>query len=306
MPPLHLKYRPEDLDDVMGNEGAVASLKTLLERDRSEIPHTMLFVGPSGCGKTTLARIIAYELGCDDGDLIEVDTGDFRGIDTARDIRKDMMLAPLMGECKVWILDEFHRATNDCQSAMLKAFEDTPENVYFLLATTDPQKLLPTIRNRCTTFTVEAQTERNLIRLMKRILSTEKKEVPDEVLNQIAQDSLGSPRASLVILDQIIDLPKAAMSDAAKQWAAQENEVIELCRILVSAKPKWSEVAKIISGISTEPESVRRAVLGYCSAALLRSGDEKFYSVMDCFTKNYYDTGKAGLVMSCYLALFGE
>ena len=147
---LAVKYRPKRLADFLGNTETVQALRALMERE--EMPHTILFTGPSGTGKTTLARIVARRLQCSEHDLQELNTADFRGIDTIRDVVRNMALCPMSGSCRVWILDEVHQLSKDAQHALLKALEDTPKHVYFLLATTDPAKLLPTIRTRCVTF----------------------------------------------------------------------------------------------------------------------------------------------------------
>ena len=130
---LYLKYRPNSFDEMVGNEDVVQVLKSQLKGKQT--PHSILFHGPTGCGKTTLGRIVANELGAKGSDLREVDSADFRGIDTIRDIRKQSTYKPLESPCRVWILDEVHKLTNDAQNAMLKALEDTPamSTTYFAL-----------------------------------------------------------------------------------------------------------------------------------------------------------------------------
>ena len=125
---LYQKYRPTNLKDFFGNDGLKRDLKPFLEGRRTP-PKSILFTGPSGCGKTTLARILAYTIGCAEGDINELDTADFRGIDSIRDIRRQMNLVPLGGQARVWILDECHKLTNDAQNALLKALENPPAHV---------------------------------------------------------------------------------------------------------------------------------------------------------------------------------
>jgi DNA polymerase III gamma/tau subunit len=252
------------------------------------------------CGKTTLARIAAAQLGCSDMDLVEVDSADFRGIDTVRDIRRQMGLSPLAGSCRVWILDEIHRATVDAMSALLKALEDTPPHVYFMLATTDPQKLLPTILSRCTELKVAPLEEEQIVRLLHRVTKQEGKSVPMPVLKQIAMNSLGHPRAALVMLDKIIDLPEASMNRAVEKAAVEQSQIIDLCRMLMK-KANWKQVSGVLKGLKDQaPEDVRRAVLGYCSAVLLSGDEPKAFVVMDAFRAPTYDLGWPGIVMACY------
>lgn len=297
---LATKYRPRMLKDFLGNEEVVQSLRTMMERP--EMPHTLLFTGPSGCGKTTLARIVASRLKCSSRDFIENNAADFRGIDSVRDILRIMKLAPMSGSCKVWLLDECHQLSKDAMHALLKAIEEPPKHVYFILATTDPEKLLPTIKTRCVTFDVKPLNDNDMTGLIARVCTAEKVAIPDEVGEQIVQDSLGSARMSLSILDKVINMVPEDMLVAAKQQAANVNESIDLCRALIGKKP-WSVVAKIVKGIQQEPESVRRAVLGYCQSVLLGSNNGQAYIVMDAFREPFYDLGKPGLTMAAYMAV---
>lgn len=298
---LATKYRPKLLRDFLGNEEVTKSLRTMLERE--EIPHTLLFTGPSGCGKTTLARIVAARLKCSQYDFTENNAADFRGIDSVRDILRQMTLAPMSGPCRVWLLDECHQLSRDAMHALLKALEDTPKHVYFLLATTEPEKLLPTIKTRCVTFDVKPLNDNLMDVLLKTVLQKEGVDnVPQEALDQIVQDSLGSARMALSVLDGIINMEPADMLGAAKQTTAQQNASIDLCRALIGKRP-WKEIARIIQGLDQEPESVRRAVLGYASAVLLKSGQPQAYIVLDSFRQDFFTTGKSGLTMAAYASV---
>jgi DNA polymerase III gamma/tau subunit len=286
------------LRDFLGNENTTAALRSMMERE--EIPHTILFTGPSGCGKTTLARIVAKRLKCSEHDLQELNTADFRGIDTIRDVIRNMALCPMSGTCRVWILDEVHQISKDGQHALLKALEDTPKHVYFLLATTDPEKLLPTIRTRCVTFDVKPLSDKLMDVLLKTVIQKEGVDnVPQETIDQIVQDSLGSSRMALSVLDKIINMAPTDMLVAAKQQASQNNAAIDLCRALIGKRP-WKEIGKIIQGLDQEPESVRRAVLGYMQAVLLKGDNPQAYIVLSAFRQPMYDTGKPGLTIAAY------
>lgn len=297
---LSTKYRPILWKQFYGNQKTVASLRSIL--GKKECPHTLLFVGPSGCGKTTLARIVSKKLKCSSFDFIENNAADFRGIDSVRDIIRQMSLAPMEGNCRVWLLDECHQLSKDAQHALLKALEDTPSHVYFLLATTDPSKLLPTIKTRCVQFEVKPLTEEEILSLLKEVCKKEKTDVPQEVLEQIGEDSFGSPRMALSILNKIIGLKKEEMLETAKLHAENQNESIELCRALIGKK-SWKEIAKILSNLEQDPEQVRRAILGYAQAVLLKSGQERAYLIIEAMRQPLYDIGKPGLVAACYEAI---
>jgi len=303
---LAIEYRPRTLDEVVGNRATVKALDAVLSRDRGNIQHAFLFTGPSGCGKTTLARIVAERLGATEENYCEVDSADFRGIDTIREIRRNMMFKPMGGgPCRVWLLDECHQLSKDGQNALLKALEDTPDHVYFLLATTDPEKLLGTIRGRCATFEVSPLDEDDMVPFLREIAGSERKRIPPDIIKQIAQDSMGSCRNALQILDKIIDLPPEDMKEAAEQQAQQANAVIDLCRALMR-REKWTDVAKIIKGLEKEdPEKTRLAVLGYCSSVLINSPKDaaQAFVVMDCFRDPTWNNGRSSIVMAAYEAL---
>ena len=303
MAELYKDYRPTSFDEIVGQEEAVSSLETLLKRDKENIPHAMLFSGPRGTGKTTLARIVAAELGADGPDFIEVDSAQFRGIDSIREMRRNMQLAPRGGECMVWLLDECHELTKTAQDALLKALEDAPAHVYIMLATTDPQMLLGTVRSRCTIFETQEMSTDELEGLIIEIADAEEKKVPKDVVRQIAADSCGAARDALVILDSVIDLPQKKMKAAAARSAEQQNESIELCRAIMKGA-KWDAVRKILKGLQKEqPERIRRHVLSYASSVLMGGQNERAYLVLDSFREPFYNTGFPGLVGACYEAL---
>lgn len=304
--PLAIDYRPKTFDKVAGNHQTVKALQAILNRERKDIQHAFLLTGPSGCGKTTLARIISEQLGCVGRDYTEVDSGQFRGIDTIRDIRNQMMYKPLEGKVRVWLLDECHQMSKDAMSAMLKALEDAPPHVFFILATTDPEKLLPTIKGRCAQFEVQPLDQDEMTDFLSTICRKERKRVPADVLKQISRDSMGSCRNALQVLDKIIDLDPEDMKVVAEQEASKENQVIDLCRALMK-REKWPVVTQILKGLEKEdPEKVRLSVMGYASTVALNEKDaSKAYLILDVFKDPTYNNGRAQLVWACYTCLEG-
>ncbi len=299
---LYLKYRPTTLENFFGNSEIKITLRGMFKKN--EIPHTILFHGPTGTGKTTLARIVAGKLECSENNIIEIDTAQFRGIDTVRDLRKNIQYNPLDGGVRVYILDEIHKATGDAQNALLKILEDTPTHVYFILCTTDPQSLLPTIKGRCSQFQTKVLTEEEMEELLIKVAEAEGE--PDfgnkhgEVLTQIIQDSQGHPRNALQILEQVLNTPVKRRLAIAQQAAIEQSESIALCRALIKGEP-WSKVKVILQGLKTqEPEGIRRVVIGYAQSVLLSSDNERAALILEEFLEPTYNAGFPRIVYASY------
>lgn len=297
---LYKKYRPKIFDDIVGNDTTVHALKKAIEKKAS---HAFLFTGPSGCGKTTLGRIVAKELGAIGTGYRELDTADFRGIDTIRDLRKKIMYKPLEGGVSVYLLDEAHKLTNDAQNAALKMLEEAPAHVYFILATTDPQKLLGTIKGRCSTYIVEPLQDRKLIRLLKKVTKKEGENLDKEIYEQIVLDSFGQPRNALQILEQVLNVEPDKRLDAAKKQAEKQSKVIELCKALLN-KRAWKYTSSILRGLKMEdPEAIRRQVLGYAAAVLSKSENDVAALIIEEFLEPFFNTGFAGVVYASYTVI---
>lgn len=307
---LQIEYRPTDFDQFYGNSQAIAALSAKLSRD--SCPHTFLITGPSGCGKTTVARIIATVLGAlEEGedaenslDYRELNTADFRGIDTARSIISSMRLSTVSKKCKVYFMDECHQISKDAQEALLKALEDTPDHVYFIFATTDPQKLKNTFRRRCSKVVLTAVQKQELIDLMQGIIEAEEKSIPEEVLEDIVDVAEGSPGIALGLLDDVIDLSEDEMLDEIQKRKETTTAAIDLCRALIK-KSKWGTISKILREIkeTEKPEDVRRAVMGYCTSIIIKGDNPRAYIVLDSFREPFYDNGFPDLVLACYEAI---
>lgn len=302
---LRLKYRPKSFEEFVGNEKMVRSLKSILDREEGR-PHTLLFQGPSGCGKTTLARIVARELGCSfEFDLKEYNISDMRGIDTARELIRVSKLSPLQGKVRVYILDECHKATNEFQNAMLDLLEAPPPHVYFLLCTTEPQRLLATIRGqRAMVFQLSSFSRPQMIKFLKDICNKEGVEFPSKHLVEIARSSNGSPRAALNILDQVIDIDDDEKAfDAILSASASSSSVKDILDLLMApGQSSWKTMAKLIKNLDVEPEDSRYAIKGYMGSVFLNSGDRRHYDIMSLFLDPLHYSGREGLIEALYLA----
>lgn len=305
--PLQLSYRPNSLEELFGNESIKESLKSVLARE--DKPKTILLTGPSGCGKTTIARIIAKILNCNEMDLIQHNISDMRGIDTAREIIASCQFEPLYGDVRVIILNEIHKSTNEFQNAMLEILEEPPKGVYFILCTTEPEKLLKTVKTRATTYIVTTLRKHDMISLISWVTESEKVQLSEKVKNAILFAAEGCARKALVILDQIIDIQEEEKQlEAINENTPSEVVIIDLCRKIMAKEPgpnRWKELSVMLKGVDSDAEGVRRAILGYLTSVLI-NGDhkngERVARLIAEFSNNYFDTGKSGLITSCYMS----
>jgi DNA polymerase-3 subunit gamma/tau len=304
---LYKKYRPKDFKDVIGQEHVVKPLQKMIEKDN--VPHAILLCGPKGCGKTTLGRIIRKKLKCSKWDFSEANCANNRGIDFIRSIERTANLAPMKGETKVWLLDESHMLTGESQDAALKCLEDTPSHVYFILATTDPQKLKKTVRSRCTEYPIRAFDSASLRTLIKKVCKGEKKKLSEEVEDKIITTSDNSARNALVLLEKVLVLSDEEDQLETISKSSSEMAAIQIARALFDPRTKWADMATILKATETEePESIRYLILSYARTVLLGGGKNagRAFTVLSIFRDDFYSCKKAGLAMCCYEVIVGS
>jgi DNA polymerase III gamma/tau subunit len=302
---LYKKYRPQTLTELHGNTSIKQMLKKWLAEDAT--PHCILFQGGSGMGKTTIARVLRKRLDCSDRDLVELNAaGEARGIETIRTIQSRMHMAPLGGKCRVWIIDEAHKLTGDAQNALLKILEDTPRHVYFFLCTTDPQKLLPTIKTRASVVTVTPLSTTEMQGLLKKVMMKEDFDVSEDVVDAIVEVADGGARKALVLLHSVRYVEGEEQQLALVKREETQRQAIDLCRLLIDKKNKWPTVAKYIKELKKsegfEAESFRWMMLAYAESIVLSGGPlaNRAFCILNQFSTNYYDTKTSGLVVDCW------
>lgn len=220
--PLYRKYRPQTFHDLIGQENIVHALSNAIELNR--IAHAYLLCGPRGTGKTSSARILAKSLNCKEGptltpcgkcpacidimnsipvDVIEIDAASNRSVEDTQAILEKIQYVPVNGRYKIYVIDEVHMLSNHAFNALLKTLEEPPQNVIFILATTEPHKVLDTIISRCQRFDYRRITTNDIVKRLEYISTEEKINISKEALYAIAKNSQGGMRDALALLDQI-------------------------------------------------------------------------------------------------------
>lgn len=285
--PLYTKYRPMVFADITGQESTVKALSNAVQSGR--IMHAYLFCGPRGTGKTSSARIFAKSLNCVNGptvtpcgkcagcldvinstpvDVIEIDAASNRSVDDARNILEKVQYAPLHGKYKIYIIDEVHMLTNEASNALLKTLEEPPENVIFILATTESHKVLETIVSRCQRYDFRRITTADIVKRLDFIAKSENIQITDEALLAIAKNAAGGMRDAVALLDQLSVLGQngTITVDDVNEILGQisYDKVYEIAECIYNSDTE--NALKILSEINdrgNEPSRVLTALIQY-------------------------------------------
>ena len=282
--PLYRKYRPQTFYDLIGQEHITQALSNAIELNR--ISHAYLFCGPRGTGKTSSARILAKSLNCQNGptlrpcgecpscvditnttpmDVIEIDAASNRGVEDTQRIIEKIQYVPVHGKFKIYVIDEVHQLSAHSFNALLKTLEEPPANVIFILATTEPQKVLETVISRCQRFDFKRITVDDIVKRLKYISEQENINISDDALMCIAKNSAGGMRDSLSLLDQvsILDVNKTiSVGDIEFLLGKISNDILlkvvdfvvgqntpELIQLLDEIYSKGNEPTQIITNL---------------------------------------------------------
>lgn len=291
--PLYRKYRPQRLDELVGQEHIKNALSNAIKLNK--ISHAYLFTGPRGTGKTSTARIFAKSLNCKNGptinpcgecescidianavpmDVIEIDAASNRKVEDTQNILEKILYAPVYGKYKIYIIDEVHMLSNTAFNSLLKTLEEPPENVIFILATTEVHKVLDTIKSRCQRFDFRRITTSDIVKHLRYISDKEGINITDDALFTIAKNSAGGMRDSIALLDQLSVLggeTAITTDDINKLLGRISFDVLnKLTSCILSSKPQDAvEMLENIYNSGNEPVQIFSNLLDYLKNLLI-------------------------------------
>ena len=299
---LYRKYRPYKLSDIVGQNTIVELLKNII--DNKKISHAYIFSGPRGTGKTSIAKIFARSINCDTPnngdicekcdmckkisnnnnlDIIEIDAASNNGVDEIREIRENSKLVPNALRYKVYIIDEAHMLSTSAFNALLKTLEEPPKHVIFILATTEINKIPLTVLSRCMRLDFKKIDSESLKNRLKYILKSEKKKIPEDVIDEIVRMSNGGLRDAINYLDQVMQIENISVDKLYDLTGEiSQNSIEQMFNFLVDNDiPNILNLINEFSECSKSYTLISEKMLTYVRNILI------YQSIPDYFEKNY-------------------
>jgi DNA polymerase-3 subunit gamma/tau len=304
--PIHIKYRPRRLSEVVGQKDVVNSLKTALKA--ATRPHAYLFMGPPGTGKTTLSRIVADDVGVPAASIQEIDAATHSGVDDV-----ERLLQPLaykgFGDSpnKAIIMDECHRLSKQAWDKFLKITEEGPPHVFFFFCTSEPDKVPDAMQRRCLAYTLKPARFNDIMDVLEHVCEAEHYDTPSGILKLVADAAYGSPGMALMMLAKVHACEHEDEAAGLLETVNENPEVIDLCRALIRRELNWKKLTTTLKGLDLPPESIRIVIVNYLGGCLMnpKGGDrdiEDFLYMLEPFLKPFNSSDK----MAPLLAAFGR
>jgi DNA polymerase-3 subunit gamma/tau len=296
---LYNKYRFKSLDETIGDLAHLNKLKKDIES--GNIDHTYLFYGIHGLGKTSMARVMGSNI--PDCYIEEISSAVDNGVAKSKEIANNIHQIPLGYKNKLIILDEIQKASSAFFDALLKATEEPPENVFFILCTTEFKKIPANIKSRFTKIEFKAPDMKSMRDHLVYICKEESLTVERKVLTEICKINNSIPRDCISSLQLLvgIDDSETQLKLISSLEEAEKGIGYELSKALYSSSTKWSTITKLLQNVSaSEVEGIRRVVLNYHAKVLLNTGDKNSALILDSFKTEMYDTPLPSLLLAIY------